>query len=612
MEKFMVGSATSIFSEIDRQFARFMLELSDEPVLAEPTALLVASALASNAVGRGNICTLLSQWAGRPIVWTEDRVEDEYLCPDVEAWEKLLAEASVVGRPGEFKPLILDAKHRLYLHRYWSYERQLADTILGKSKGAVDGLNEGVLKDGIERLFPGGTEETDWQRVAAFAAVNQAFTAISGGPGTGKTYTVVKILALLLEQSDNRSRIALCAPTGKAAARLRAMVRELKPGLNCSPEVKAMIPEEASTIHRLLGPVRGRRRFRYNEEERLPYDVVVVDESSMSDLPLMAKLAAALPEKSRLILLGDKDQLASVEPGAVFGDICDTGESNLFSPAFSQIAERVTGCEVPASGGPKEALSDSVVVLTRSYRFTPESGIGRLSRLVKSGDGAAALELLKGGDFPDISWRAVPPADTLSRLIEKELLDTYAGYLNSASAQEAFERFNAFHLLCALREGPHGVVAINETIEGLAIRHALIRRAGRWYKGRPVMIVSNDYRLKLYNGDVGILFPDDDESLRVFFPTEDGSFRMLGPGRLSAFETAYAITVHKSQGSEFDHVLLLLPDRYSEVVTRELVYTGITRARKKVEIWGREESFIEALSRQIRRESGLKDRLKDR
>jgi exodeoxyribonuclease V alpha subunit len=612
MEKLKVGSTTSIFSEIDRQFARFMVKLSDDPVLTDPKALLVASAIASNAVGRGNICTLLSQWAGRPVVWTEGEADEEYHCPDVEAWEEMLAQASVVGRPGEFKPLILDTRHRLYLHRYWTYERQLADIILEKAKTVMDGLDDGLLKDGIERLFPGEAGGTDWQRVAAFAAVNRAFTAISGGPGTGKTYTVVKILALLLEQSNARGLIALCAPTGKAAARLRGMIRELKPGLDCSPEVKAMIPEEASTIHRLLGPVRWGRRFRFNEENRLPYDVVVVDESSMSDLPLMAKLAAALPEKSRLILLGDKDQLASVEPGAVFGDICDTGESNRFSPGFSQSAERVTGCSVPASERAEQALSDSVVVLTKSYRFAPESGIGRLSRLVKAGDGAGAIDLLKNSDFPDISWRPVPQVDSLSRVIEKELLDTYAQYLKSASAQEAFERFNAFHLLCALREGPHGVVAINETIEDLAVRTRLIRRESRWYRGRPVMIVSNDYRLKLYNGDVGILFPDADEELRAFFPTEEGSFRRLGPSRLSAFETAYAITVHKSQGSEFNHVLLLLPDRYSEVVTRELVYTGITRAKKKVEIWGREESFIEAVSRQIRRESGLKDRLTNR
>jgi len=577
----MVGTAISIFSEIDRQFARFMVRLSEETLLSEPKALQVAAALASNAVGKGNICTLLAQWAGRSIAWIEDEVEEEYLCPDVEAWEEQLTQAPVVGKPGEFKPLILDAKHRLYLHRYWSYERELADTILEKARTVMDGLDDGRLKAGIERLFPGSVEETDWQRVAASAAVRQAFTAISGGPGTGKTYTVVKILALILEQSEKRSLVALCAPTGKASSRLKGMIKELKPGLDCSPEVKAMIPEEASTIHRLLGPVRGRRRFRFNEENQLPHDVVVVDESSMSDLPLMSKLALALPEKSRLILLGDKDQLASVEPGAVFGDIC-------------------------------ESLSSSVVELTRSYRFTPESGIGRLSRLVKEGDGAGALELLKSGDFADISWRPVPQADVLSRVIEKEVLDRYAEYLKSDTAQEAFARFNAFHLLCALREGPHGVEAINETIEDLAARHALIRRDGRWYKRRPLMILSNDYRLKLYNGDVGILFPDADESLRAFFPTEEGSFRTILPGRLSAFETAYAITVHKSQGSEFDHVLLLLPDRYSEVVTRELVYTGITRAKKKVEIWGREETFIEAVSRQIRRESGLKDRLRDR
>ena len=563
-------------------------------------------------MSKGHICAALSDWAGKLVGQPERLCTQVQRYPDLLRWVDSLKAAPVVGAPGEFKPLILDEKHRLYLHRYWVYEGQFADVLLAKARSPKRSIDEKLLRDGLQRLFPQSDREAvDWQQVAALAAILNGLTIISGGPGTGKTFTMAKILALMVEQARGRSlAIALAAPTGKAAARLKGVIQESKAGLNCSSEVKALIPEEASTIHRLLGPTRS-SGFRFNKENPLPYDVVVIDETSMSDLPLMAKLASALKGDAQLILLGDKEQLASVEPGAVFGDICEAADANRFSSAFKQHAKGLTGYTLPETVRNPSALADSAVVLEKNYRFGGQSGIGILSGLVKAGDGRAAFELLNSSGFGDISWRDVPSAEGLARALERDSLDYHADYLKADGPVAAFALFNKFHMLCALREGPYGVASINQMIQELCARRGLIRREGRWYRGQPLLVIANDYRLKLFNGDVGILLDDPETiSLRVFFPTEEGTFRKILPGRLTAYETAHAMTVHKSQGSEFEHILVLLPDRHSEVVTRELIYTAITRARKRVEVWGREEIFVEAVSSRTRRVSGLQDRLR--
>jgi exodeoxyribonuclease V alpha subunit len=601
-----------LFTYLDLYFADWMVRLSSGAATDPPADLWFAAALASNAVSKGHICASLSDWAGKPVEHPQGTQTQGRQYPDLLAWVDRLKRAPVVGAPGEFKPLILDEKHRLYLQRYWTYEGQLADVLLAKAQSRKRSIDEQLLRDGLQRFFPqAGEEEVNWQQVAAVAAILNGLTIISGGPGTGKTFTMAKILALMVEQArGRRPAVALAAPTGKAAARLKGVIRERKGDLNCSVEVKALIPEETSTIHRLLGPTRS-GSFRYNKSNPLPYDVVAIDETSMSDLPLMAKLASALKGDTQLILLGDKEQLASVEPGAVFGDICEAAGTNTFSPAFRQHFRRLSRCALPEARGNPSALTDSAVLLEKNYRFGAQSGIGILSALVNMGDGRAALELLKMGGFADISWQDVPPAEKLARAMERHSLVYHADCLKADGPVSAFTLFNRFHMLCALREGPYGVVSVNQMIQQLCARRGLIRREGRWYRGQPLLVTANDYRLRLFNGDVGILLDDPETaSLRVFFPSEEGAFRKILPGRLAACETAHAITVHKSQGSEFEHILVLLPDRHSEVVTRELIYTAITRARKRVEVWGRDEVFVEAVSSRTRRTSGLQDRLR--
>ncbi len=653
------GLGDGVFTDIDRHFADSMVRLSQEVKDADREYLWLAAALVSNAVGQGHVCVALTGFAGKPIPGHEETRG----FPEIDVWEATLKASPVVGRPFEFKPLILEGQHRLYLHRYWSYEWGIAEAMLSKAQAVRPAIDERLLKDGLGRLFghnnenidfreqgrgnlssehgeregeagyppaggavptagatgyPGvpakrveGVPMIDYQKVAALAAIRSGLAVISGGPGTGKTFTVAKILALIVEQAKGRRcAVALAAPTGKAAARLKGMVRRAKAELNCAESIKAAIPEEAFTVHRLLAPIGGSRRFRFNRENRLPYDVVVVDESSMSDLPLMARLAEAISPRAQLILLGDKDQLASVEPGAVFGDLCDAVKKPNYSKDFQAFARRVAGYALPGADKHPSALRDSVVVLTKNYRFDAESGIGRVSRLINEGRGEEALHLIQSGAYKEVAWKAVPGADRLLESLERIVTDYYKGYLRATEPGTAFDLFSRFRILCGLREGPYGATAINQAIEALAIKRRLIRRDGKWYKGQPVMVVVNDYQLKLFNGDVGILLPDEESAgLRVHFPTEEGSFRKILPGRLPAHELAHAITVHKSQGSEFDHVLVILPDRYAEVVTRELIYTAITRARTSVEIWGREDAFLEAVSRQAQRVSGLRDRL---
>ncbi len=464
------------FTDLDLQFANWMVRFSSTVPAEALVDLRLAAMLASNAVSKGHICASLADWSGRPIEHLRhgDQRGDEYgdrLCaqggryPDLEQWANRLRAAPVVGAPGEFKPLILDARYRLYLQRYWTYERELADALIARAQRPKRSIDEQLLKNGLQRLFAENDEKgINWQRVAAVMAILNGLTIISGGPGTGKTFTMAKVLALMAEQAKGKSpAVALAAPTGKAAARLREVIRQSKESLNCSADVKALIPDDAATIHRLLGPVRG-PGFRFNKDNPLPYDVVVVDEASMIDLPLMARLSSALKPDAQLILLGDKEQLASVEPGAVFGDICEAADANTFSPGFREQAERLIGHALPAAIANRSVLGDCAVVLEKNYRFDHQSGIGILSELVRAGDGRSALDLLKSRKFDAISWQELPPAGGLARALERHTLDYYTDYLRAAEPAAAFNLFNRFRTLCALREGPYGVLSVNQTV----------------------------------------------------------------------------------------------------------------------------------------------------
>lgn len=596
---------------LDRRFADFILRESGKP----SPLLWSVVAMLSRAVQEGDICLDLTRIAGREI-----RIDKEMQTfPDIGELLAILEEGgfSTVGAPGEFCPLVLDGAGRLYLYRYWKYESDLAAAILRKAADAGGTLDGELLARGLERLFagfPGEEGETDWQKVAALAALRKNVCIISGGPGTGKTSTVVRIIALLLEQAKGAPlRIALAAPTGKSASRLRESVSSMREALACDPSIKELVPREAVTIHRLLGSIHGSTRFFHSQENPLSYDAVIVDEASMVALPLMAKLVAALRPEARLILLGDRDQLSSVEAGAALGDLCGGGRRETFSLEFASLVAKISGVGIPAApaGGALPPLADALVVLRRNYRFPSESGIGGAAREVNAGRGREAMAILKNDAFFDAVWRDLPTPDKRVRAFTETVLDGYGRFLQAETADEALRLFSAFRFLCALNGGPYGVEGINAVIESILAARGLIDPRPRWYRGRPVLVTVNDYNLKLFNGDVGITFPDggDDGRLSVFFSDADGGVRGVSPVRLPAHETCYAMTIHKSQGSEFDRTEMILPGENSAIMTRELIYTGITRAKSGVKIWGKEDIFIAAVSRKMDRKSGLRNAL---
>ena len=598
-----------LFSGLDVHFARFMEKVSG----TSSPSLRLAAALVSRSTREGHICLDLAATAGEKLNDGGD-LEEAIACPKLPLWKKELLGREVVGRPGDYKPLVLDDKDRLYLFRYWDYQEKLAGLIrsrVGEKEAPVD---MALLKEGLSKAFPSHREDdVDWQKVAACAAVFKRFVVISGGPGTGKTTTVAKVMALLIEQSStNRVRIAFVSPTGKGASRLQQAIKEVKAALHFPEDVKAAIPEEASTIHRLLGSIPDSPYFRHNARKKLPLDVLVVDEASMVDLALLSKLIQALPVESQLILLGDKDQLASVEAGAVLGDMCGAGRLNSFSSHFCERVGRAIGKKMSPGkeGGP--AIKDCVIQLTENYRFGPESGIAALSLAVNAGEAHGAEACFKEGHYRDITWVDLPRPEMLGVALKRGILGEYRGGLRAKDPLEVFQHFERFRILCALREGPYGVSAVNRMMQNMLREEGWIDPKARWYRGQPLMITRNDYHLKLYNGDTGVILADGPgKDLKAFFQVPDGTIRKFHPARLPEHETVYAMTVHKSQGSEFDRVLLLLPDRESPVLTRELLYTGITRAKKGVEIWGRTPVFKKAISRRTERASGLHDLLWD-
>ncbi|WP_103920355.1 exodeoxyribonuclease V subunit alpha, partial [Candidatus Venteria ishoeyi] len=477
-------------------------------------------------------------------------------------------------------------------------------------------------RQSLKRLFPdsGKNKALDWQQIAVLVAMLRPFCVISGGPGTGKTTTVVKLLALLLEQAHTQNKplsIALLTPTGKAAVRLQESINASRQQLACHEHIRAAIPTEAATIHRWLGTIPGSPHFRFNADNPRPVDVVIVDEASMVDLMLMTRLLQALPSHTRLILLGDKDQLASVETGAVLGDLYSAAQPSGFSPSFSShLADFLPQIPEPNPDTPAASLQDSVLQLHKSYRFDSRSGIGQLAKRMNTGDSWGAFNLLKQPP-PDNSLHWIEPGAEDS--IRDQVIQGFQTYLEANTAQTALSTFNQFRVLCAHREGEAGVRHWNQQIESWLEQAGLLQTGTAWYIGRPVMILRNDYQLKLFNGDIGLILPEhllatdktskQQQRLVACFPTPEGGLRYFSPLRLPAHETAFAMTVHKSQGSEFNKILLVLPASPSPVLSRELLYTAITRARQQVQILSHASLFRQAVSHRLQRTSGLGDAL---
>lgn len=619
------GPPQGLFEAIDAHFGRYLERLAG----GKAPWLVLAAALVSRVSREGSVCLDLHDAAG---ILREASAGGEAPVPPAPAsWRELLLASPVVGTPGDYRPLIVDGRSRLYLYRYWEYETDLARFLADKKcvdlspqeRLRREGIDPERLRESLDRLFPAagvrdggeGGRRTDWQKIAALAIVTHGLTVVTGSPGTGKTATAARAIILLLEMfRGRRYRIALAAPTGKAAARLQEVIARTAAELRPDDGVLAALPERATTIHRLLGSLPGSPYFRHRRDNPLSVDAVVVDEASMVDLPLLAKLAQALPENSRLILLGDRNQLASVEAGAVLSDICGGGVLNVFSPQFAGFIGEMTGEApgVPPPGAPG-AFGDGLIELRTNYRFAEEGQISRLSKAVNRGAAREALNILKEG-AGECRWVPLPSPADLPRRLKERFVDYFLEYRKAAEGgepREAFARFDRFRILCALRRGPYGADALNSLLERMLRERGHLRTGGPWYPGRAVMVTANDYGLGLFNGDVGLLLPDPERKgeLGTFFQGAGGEMRRFSPVRLPAHETVYALTVHKSQGSEFAEVLLILPDRDSPVLTRELIYTAITRARTGAEVWGNEEVFLRGVQRRIERSSGLRDSL---
>ena len=635
---------------LDRQFAAF---LASQAPQADPL-LLLAAAWTSHQLGRGHVCLDLGQTLADPmralsLPAAAQLTDTEAGTPTplsllqgltLARWRSALTEATLVGTGPGHTPLVLEDQ-RLYLRRFWRYEQVVRadiDARLAQPADAAQPDAEPALRQALQVLFPEARQRADavdWQQVACALAARSHFAIVTGGPGTGKTTTVVRLLALLqhlaLEASGGRQRlrIRLAAPTGKAAARLNASIagavqRLPLDGLHEPERLRQAIPVEVTTVHRLLGSRPDTRRLRHDATNPLPLDVLVVDEASMLDLEMMARLVSALPPAARLVLLGDKDQLASVEAGSVLGDLCRRADEGHYTPATRDWVHRLTGATWDArltdpQGRP---LDQAVTQLRVSHRFGADSGIGRLAAAVNAGDVPGVRRLLSAG-LPDLQLIDSAQPNHLQALVEggvrsggaaqSGLFDApdasvWAGHAQTLRAVRAsrpapdapaaaydewalhaLQALGRFQLLAAVREGPQGVEGLNRAVEQLLRGAGLLEGPrGGWYAGRPVMVTQNDPALGLMNGDVGIALPAPVPErpevglvLRVAFEGgPDRPVHWVLPSRLRQVQTAFAITVHKSQGSEFDHAALVLPAQASPVLTRELVYTAITRARK--------------------------------
>lgn len=573
------------FAPIDRCFADFLASRFNA---CESARLLFA--LTSSCHRAGHSCFRLSSLRDLPFY-------DDFR----PALDKLAVKTfsnSAIGVPGDYRPVIKDGD-RWYLHRYHHYEDNISQRITRRLRFSKK-LNIAHLYKILTHYFP-PTTEIDWQETAAALAVCGYFTIISGGPGTGKTTTVAGILAVMRELLPQiKDRVAIAAPTGKAAARLEESLK------GAGTKLGIDIPTETATIHRLLGVMRGKSYFRHNRENQLTAEVVIIDEVSMVDLALMSDLLDAVPDTSRLILLGDKDQLASVKPGSVLGDLCGSNEINQFSRPAAELLAATTGNRknISVRLGRVPRMLDHIVQLEKTYRYPPHSGIAATAQFINKGQGEQALKVLEQDKTKEINIVSLTVME--NRL--KELAEQfYSLYLRENELEKIFTAFAVFRILAAVRQGGFGVEAINNFIENTLATMKLIKPKRKpFYHGRPIMVRRNDYSLRLFNGDTGIvLFDRTEKRLLAFFQDTDGSFRKLPPARLPEHETVFAMTVHKSQGSEYEHIALVLPETDANAVTRELLYTAVTRAKKTVTVFAEKAKFIKAVQSRTQRMSGL-------
>lgn len=589
--------------------------------------VLLAAALALRAPQYGHVCIELSTVADA-VTADEDAplTLADLEWPEPTAWRSQLADSPLVSvrppgtprpDPAHDRPLTL-VGDRLYLDRYWRYERRVAE-VLHRRADRLDGsVQPDLVRAVLDRLLPPGRERPDRQRLAVATAAHRHLTVIAGGPGTGKTWTVARLIALLHEVAEaHPPRIAVAAPTGKAADRLTAALRAAAGAIDTAPTVRDRLARiQASTLHRLLGWQPGARtRFRHDRSHKLPHEVVVVDETSMVDLPLMAKLLQALRRDAKLILVGDPDQLASVEAGAVLADVVGpTDERIRRSDSERSWLVAATGEALHGAGPPRDGgIDDSIVMLGTVRRFRAASGVARLAAAVHAGSADDTVAALSS-DAGDVTWIPAPgdaadaaAFDDVRQRVVAANRTVHRGAVEGRAA-DALDAVGRLRVLTAHRRGPVGAAGWVRLIEHWLTEDVPAYDAtSPWYVGQPVMITRNEPLLGLYNGDVGVVVADGD---RLTVALGDGDdVRLLGPGRLQDVETVHAMTIHKSQGSQFDAVVVVLPDASSPLLTRELLYTAVTRTTGSLVVVGSEAAVRAAVTRRVTRASGLRETL---
>jgi len=613
------------FSEIDLQFAEFITKMAQE----ENYLLFLTSAMTSWALRNDHICMDLKRFAssefpiytgGAELASDADDELQTFKLPGFDEWKGGISGfAQIISRDRE-TPLILDEYDRVYLHKYWNFEMKLAGIIVNHHKTDISVADNFTYSSlcSCSSYFKEPDNELNLQKLAIFTSLINNFVLITGGPGTGKTTIVSVILSMMLDKNPNLN-IKLCAPTGKAAGRLRESIsdeiKNISPAVTLTTELLEGL--ESYTVHRLLGYNYLSPNFKHDENNKLKADVLVIDEASMISLSMFHKLFKAVSQSTKVIILGDKDQLASVEAGAVLANIYDAGTPNRFSSSFIKCYNKFTGVDAGLHiNNESTPLSDCIVELKKSYRFDDNEGIGLIKNAVHNVDSTGvdivmdkAKELKKGfvlhrlPKSADIEEKLTDYVNNLTILVDGEKIP-FKNYINASTAEEAYSILSEFKILCSHNLGRYGVSNINNII------HKIVFGRDNSSKGLPILIKENSRQLELYNGDIGILWPDENNIEKAYFPQPGTS--KLKPVQISvlpAYNEVFAMTVHKSQGSGFQNVLIILPEKDSPLLTRELIYTGITRAKKYCELWANDDVFKASVLRKTERDSGLKDQI---
>lgn len=596
-------------NNVHHQFAEFF-----KSETLKPFAFLV-----SKKLSEGHICVQVNEAA-------EELQDSPYYNAGIvlNSSSKLRYDPLVTVKNGAKQPFVLH-NNRLYLQRYFQYETAILSRIKEFVASEAEAREERVTvlkahKEFIQSLFNNASfstssiqaENVDWQLAAAVSAVLNNFTIITGGPGTGKTTTVAKVLAILYTINPDL-KVALAAPTGKAAVRMAESLKAsaLDVAENISAKFQSIAP---GTIHRLLKYIPDSPYFKLNRDNPVNFDIVIVDESSMLDVALFAKLLDAIGPETRLILLGDKDQLASVEAGSLFGDLCKTQSgSTILSPertalinSFIADAKRQIPKEYLIKG-PLHTLIDHIIELKRSHRFTNNEGIGKLSKVIIKNNWNELKRYLENNTDEQV---IIDPA--YSNEIFEQFVDGYAEYIKEPDIKKALQKLNQLRVLCAVRDGEHGLYSLNTAIENYLRKKKLINKTSEFYENRPIIITKNYYSLGLFNGDVGIVRPDENGVLKAWFEDSDKELKSVSPGYVAEAETVFAMTIHKSQGSEYDKVLVVLPDNINiQILTRELLYTAVTRAKSKVTVQASKEVVFHTCEGLVERASGIMERFEE-